>query len=130
MSGSFLLDTNVIVALFAKETSVTDHVSDPATSVFIPSIAVGELYYGAAKSGRPAANAAQADAFVAANIILSCDSTTGKFYGTTKSMLRAKGRPIPENDIWIAAIALQYDLTLVSRDGHFLEVEGLRLERW
>jgi tRNA(fMet)-specific endonuclease VapC len=77
MSGSFLLDTNIIVALFAQDTSVVGHVSDPANSVFIPSITIGELYYGAAKSGRPAANAAQADAFAAANTVLGCDSSTG-----------------------------------------------------
>jgi tRNA(fMet)-specific endonuclease VapC len=39
-------------------------------------------------------------------------------------------RPIPENDIWIAAIALQNDLTLVARDAHFLEVDGLKTEAW
>jgi len=44
--------------------------------------------------------------------------------------LRKKGRPIPENDIWIAAIAFQHDLTLVSRDEHFEEVEDLKLEKW
>ena len=42
----------------------------------------------------------------------------------------AKGRPIPENDIWIAAIALQYDLTLITRDTHFGEVDNLKVESW
>ncbi|MBA3472116.1 MAG: VapC toxin family PIN domain ribonuclease, partial [Rubrobacter sp.] len=41
-----------------------------------------------------------------------------------------KGRPIPENDIWIAAVALQHDLVLASRDSHFEHVEGLQLDRW
>ena len=41
-----------------------------------------------------------------------------------------KGRPIPENDIWIAALALQHTLVLVSRDAHFREVENLELEVW
>jgi tRNA(fMet)-specific endonuclease VapC len=44
--------------------------------------------------------------------------------------LRAKGRPIPENDIWIAAVAKQYDLALFTRDAHFAEVESLRTESW
>jgi tRNA(fMet)-specific endonuclease VapC len=44
--------------------------------------------------------------------------------------LRIKGRPIPENDIWIAATARQHDLTLVSRDRHFAEVDNLRWEQW
>jgi tRNA(fMet)-specific endonuclease VapC len=51
-------------------------------------------------------------------------------YGVIKNALRAKGRPIPENDIWIAAIAMQYHLTLVARDGHFQEVDGLVVGQW
>jgi len=47
-----------------------------------------------------------------------------------KSQLRAKGQPIPENDIWIAATAKQPQLTLVTRDGHFQAIEGLVVEQW
>lgn len=43
---------------------------------------------------------------------------------------RQKGRPIPLHDIWIAAVALQHDLVLASRDGHFDEVDGLKRETW
>ncbi len=52
------------------------------------------------------------------------------WYGEIKDRLRKKGRPIPENDIWIAAIAFQHDLILISRDEHFREVEDLKLEEW
>ena len=51
-------------------------------------------------------------------------------YGVIKQALREKGRPIPENDIWIAAIAQQYGLTLVTRDDHFTAIDGLTLEKW
>jgi len=44
--------------------------------------------------------------------------------------LRIKGRPLPENDIWIAALARQHDLTLVTRDTHFEQMEGLSLAMW
>jgi tRNA(fMet)-specific endonuclease VapC len=47
-----------------------------------------------------------------------------------KSVLRLKGHPLPENDIWIAAIALQYNLILVTRDAHFLEIENLQTVAW
>jgi tRNA(fMet)-specific endonuclease VapC len=47
-----------------------------------------------------------------------------------KNLLRQKGHPIPENDIWIAASARQHGLTLVTRDGHFGYVEDLITERW
>lgn len=64
------------------------------------------------------------------SIVLGCDAETARRYGEVKNGLRQKGRPIPENDIWIAAIALQYDLTLVARDVHFGEVDGLKVEAW
>ncbi|WP_375340510.1 PIN domain-containing protein [Plectonema radiosum] len=47
-----------------------------------------------------------------------------------KYLLRIKGHPLPENDIWIAAIALQYNLMLVTRDAHFLEIENLQTVTW
>lgn len=47
-----------------------------------------------------------------------------------KDRLRRDGRSIPNNDIWIAAIAMQNDLILVTRDSHFDEVESLQTERW
>lgn len=51
-------------------------------------------------------------------------------YGRIKQRLRRRGRPIPENDLWIAATAIQHQLVLASRDDHFTEVEGLTGERW
>ncbi len=90
---------------------------------------VRELYYGARKSARVAANLARIDD-ATSSAVLVCDTATGQQYGQIKNSLRQKGRPIPENDIWIAAIAQQYQLTLVSRDEHFREVDGLSVERW
>lgn len=70
------------------------------------------------------------DEFIATNLILDINAETAKFYSDIKYKLRKKGRPIPENDIWISAIAQQYGLTLVTRDEHFKEVEGLEYETW
>jgi tRNA(fMet)-specific endonuclease VapC len=125
----FLLDTNIVIALFAKEAAVQQQLA-AATEIFVPSIVFGELYYGARKSARVAMNVAQVDAFAASSAVLVCDTATDQHYGEIKNVLRAKGRPIPENDIWIAAIAKQYSLTLVSRDGHFNEIDGLSVEVW
>jgi tRNA(fMet)-specific endonuclease VapC len=55
---------------------------------------------------------------------------TADQYGQIRLRLKAKGRPIPENDIWIAATALRYGLALVTRDDHFQEVDNLNLVRW
>ena len=51
-------------------------------------------------------------------------------YAVIKNSLHEKGQPIPENDIWIAAIALQHDITLVTRDVHFRQVDYLRTDTW
>ena len=62
--------------------------------------------------------------------ILPVTETTAKHYGVIKNELKQQGRLIPENDIWIAAIAQEYDLTLVTRDKHFSHVQGLKVEAW
>lgn len=129
MSGRYLLDTNIIIALFAGDIAVMNQLQN-AQEVFVPSIVVGELYYGAQRSGRVKQNVAKIDNFKAVNTILVCDGTTASIYGTFKNALRQKGRPIPENDIWIAAIALQHNLALITRDAHFKEVDDLQIETW
>ena len=101
-----------------------------ADEVFVPAIALGELYYGARKSTRTDQNIARIDEFAAAAAVLGCDAATAQQYGRIKNDLRAKGRPIPENDIWIAAVAVQHGLTVVSHDEHFGEVTGLPREVW
>lgn len=129
MNGRFLLDTNIIIALFADEAIVKDNLVQ-ASEVFIPSIVIGELCYGARKSGRVGANLARIDELVASSTILVCDAETARQYGEVKNNLRLKGRPLPENDVWIAALALQHDLILVTRDAHFQEVGSLQSVAW
>ena len=129
MSGRFLLDTNIIISLFAGETSIQEHLTQ-VEEVFVPCIVLGELYYGAWKSSRAGENLACIDDFAVNNTVLGCDADTSREYGLIKNRLREKGRPIPENDLWIAAIARQHDLVIVTRDDHFSEVEGLKREIW
>ena len=62
--------------------------------------------------------------------MLDCDTEIAREYGLIKSQLRQEGKPIPDNDIWIAAIARPHNLVLVSRDDHFREIEGFNLEQW
>ncbi len=129
MSGRYLLDTNIIIALFAGEASIVNNLAQ-ADEVFIPSIALGELHYGARKSGRSQKNLERIEEFVANNTIIECDASTARQYGDVKNRLRINGRPLPENDVWIAALALQYGLTLVTQDAHFQEVESLQTVSW
>jgi tRNA(fMet)-specific endonuclease VapC len=129
MSGRFLLDTNVVIAIFARDSSVLQYVGE-ADEVFLPAIVVGELHYGAQKSARVEENVERIIELASETTVLACDADTARHYGTIKNRLRAKGKPIPENDIWIAAVALQHGLELASRDPHFKEIEDLSLVVW
>lgn len=128
-SGRFLLDTNVVIALLEGDRSVLSNL-DQAPEVFIPAVAIGELFYGAAKSGRPSENMAKVEQFAAGRSIVPCDLDVGRECGRLKQRLREKGRPLPENDIWIAAAARCHGMVLVTRDRHFQEVEGLDTADW
>lgn len=129
MSGRYLLDSNIIIALFADEVAIKDSLAK-AEEVFVPSIAIGELYFGARKSVRTRDNLTRIDEFAADNVVLGCDTDTARRYGEIKAGLRLKGNPLPENDIWIAAIALQHGLTMITRDTHFNEIENLKIVVW
>lgn len=129
MAGSsYLLDTVVVVAYLNRDPVVLQHLQ--ASSFVVPGVVIGELFFGAYNSERVAINVQQIQDFVSRNTILSCDEVTGDYYGQIKRQLRTKGRPIPDNDIWIAATAMQHRLSLATRDKHFLEIEGLSLVMW
>lgn len=129
MSGNYLLDTNIVIALFKQDASVIEKLK-MASQVYHSSVVIGELYYGAYHSTRKEENTERIEEYVNNTIILSCDEYTSKVYGQIKANLKKKGTPIPENDIWIAATAIQYDLILVSRDQHFDHINNLSLEGW
>jgi len=129
MSGKYLLDTSIIIALFANDRAVVEQIED-AEEVFVPSIVIGELYYGARKSGRVRENVARVDLFAEANVILICDTETSRWYGVVKDLLWQKGSAIPENDVWIAALALRNGLILVTRDSTFAQVTNLKTVIW
>lgn len=99
-------------------------------SLFVPVIALGELRFGALNSVRIEENLQSIEGFAAEANVLPCDEDTARFYGGIKDGLRRKGRPIPENDVWIAATVLRYDLPLVTRDSHFEHVAELQVEQW
>jgi tRNA(fMet)-specific endonuclease VapC len=129
MNGKTLLDTNAVIAVFAKDAAVLAIVSD-ATECFLPSIVLGELYYGAHHSAKVADNIARLEVFRDTVKLLPCDEETAAEYGRIKNELRTKGRPIPENDIWIAATAAQHRLELLSNDDHFDDVDGISRKSW
>lgn len=129
MGGRVLLDTNIVIAHLGKDVAVNDRISH-TPEVFVSAMVVGELAYGAMKSQRKGSNIGRLMAFLRKVTTLPCDTTTAQIYGEIKNELRLLGKPIPDNDIWIAANVQQYGLTLASRDDHFSFIPNLKLETW
>jgi tRNA(fMet)-specific endonuclease VapC len=127
MTGnSCILDTSIVIQAL-RNNQTTGRQLDALEKIYVPLIAVGELFFGAYKSVNLEKHLFEIEKLLAKCTILFPDFNTADVYGRTKASLVKKGRPIPENDIWIAAIALQHDLELYTTDAHFREVDGLRL---
>ncbi len=129
MNGRVLADTNVLIGLFAGDPAIVDRLQQQQ-DVFLCVPVLGELTYGALASVRVQENMARIEELARAIIVLKCDRSTAASYAAVKHRLRSKGRPIPENDVWIAALARQHGLTLATRDSHFEAIDDLSLEIW
>ena len=102
-----------------------------AEQVYLSVTILGELYYGAENSTKKSKNLQAIQNILNTGItILEITKETAQIYGRLHKQLRDKGRPIPQNDMWIASTALQYGLTLVTKDNHFSEVDNLTLLDW
>ncbi len=128
MTGIFLLDTNAVIAR-TKDDQILERLLEDA-EVFLSVVVLGELFFGSEKSKRMSENWSNAEKLAASVEILVCDVSTARYYGRIKEQLRLKGRPIPDNDIWIAASAMEYGLTVLTRDEHFRYVDGLAVQGW
>jgi tRNA(fMet)-specific endonuclease VapC len=101
-----------------------------ATALYLPVTALGELFYGAYKSAFRAKGLEQIESFTRLCAVLGVDQHTADNYGLISAELGRLGKLIPQNDLWIAAIAMQHDLPLATRDQHFSSVPGLTLLNW
>jgi tRNA(fMet)-specific endonuclease VapC len=91
----------------------------------LPVTVVGELTFGAPNSGRVEENLRRVGELVARCRVLDVDLSIARVYAEIRLDLKKKGTPIPENDIWIAAVCKQHGLPLASTDDHFAHVDGL-----
>ncbi len=126
--NSILLDTSVVIRHF-RHASLTEQLA-AYEELYLPQQALGELYYGAFKSDRPEKHLAQIEQFLQAADILTPDRGTSQHYGRIAVQLARAGAPIPQNDIWIAALAIQCGLPLATADEHFRRVDGLNVLFW
>jgi len=126
MNGK-LVDTNVLIRVL-KGTSELFNLFDDMENLFISSISIGELMYGAQLSRRAEENSENYMSFCQQMKVIVPDEEVSKCYGKIKAQLKRNGTPIPKNDIWIAATAMAGNLTLVTADSDFKSVKNLSLE--
>jgi tRNA(fMet)-specific endonuclease VapC len=132
----YLLDTNACIAVInGKPPSVRTRLRkefDAEAKVFISAIVAFELWYGVAKSARPAANAQLLTTFFAGPVgLLAFDDEDAKIGGAVRASLEAAGKPIGAYDLLIAGQALRHKLTLVTANSReFGRVKGLDWEDW
>lgn len=124
-----ILDTNALSAFVDGDAGVGEVLRSQARAA-IPVIVLGEFRYGIALSTRRSSYEAWMDSHLAHFEILSVTDETAVTYAALRVALKRSGRPIPANDAWIAALALQHRLPILTRDGHFDAVPRLERRSW
>jgi len=119
----FLIDTNRY-SDFAKGEHSAVELFTSADRIFVPYVTLAELHAGFSCGKISQKNEAVLSRFLSnARVeVLYADLQTTRVYGELYAELRAKGTPVPTNDLWIAALAVQYSLPLCTRDEHFTKL--------
>jgi len=125
MNGS-ILDTNVITKLLDNDPAAISLVHK-IDNVFTSIVVVGELFFAAANSSKREVNFKKFQEALACLEIIYIDETVCMSYAEIKLELKKKGKPIPDNDIWIAACAHAKGLSVATFDHHFFEIAQIVL---
>jgi predicted nucleic acid-binding protein len=124
-----ILDTNALSAAADREPGALELVAH-APRIAVPVIVLGEYRLGIAQSRRRTIYENWLRDWVAAVIVLDIDEQTTHDYAAIGLELKRIGKPIPTNDLWIAALCRQHSLPLLSRDRHFDAVPDLQRVDW
>jgi predicted nucleic acid-binding protein len=124
-----ILDTNALSAFADGEASVGEVLRRQARAA-IPVIVLGEFRYGIAQSRHRSTYEAWLQSQLDGFHVLAVTEETAVSYAQLRIALKRSGRPIPANDAWIAALAIQHRLPILSRDQHFDAVPGLERKSW
>ena len=127
--GSFAVDTNAVIDFRAGVSSIVSLIRS-AETVFVPAVVVGELLYGAMNSRRIQENEKAVFQFLKFSSFIPVDEKISAKYAFVRVGLKKVGRPLPENDIWIAATCIEVGVPLLSRDAHFNHIDNLELITW
>jgi tRNA(fMet)-specific endonuclease VapC len=126
---ALILDTNAVSALLAGDSSISEILAGEEFH-HLPAVVIGEYRYGLLRSRHRSRLGRLLDLLIQGSIPLPIDVETSVHYANIREDLRGRGRPIPENDIWVNALCIQYGLPIVSRDAHFDEVAGVERLGW
>jgi len=120
------IDTNIYTSFKVNDQRVVDALGE-CDSIAVDVTVIAELFFGFSLDAKERKNRRELEAFLNSPRVevLVHDLETAEYYALIVKRLRAKGRPIPTNDIWIAANAMKHGLALYSFDNHFEEIEGL-----
>ena len=124
-----ILDTNALSAYLDKTAAAVEIISE-AGELAIPVIVAGEFTFGIAQSRHRDAYERSLQRMLNSCTILDVGIETARHYAAIRLDLKSAGTPIPANDVWIAALSRQYAMPVMSRDGHFDFVRGLRRRTW
>ena len=123
-----LIDTNIYSYALRGDDSVVE-VLRKSEQIGISVISIGELLSGFKGGGREKKNREELEIFLDSPrvVVYPVDEDTSEFYAEIINNLREIGKPVPTNDVWIAAIAFQNGLKLFTKDIHFKTIPGLSL---
>jgi tRNA(fMet)-specific endonuclease VapC len=124
-----ILDTNALSAAADDHPSVISILAN-ANEVALPVVVLGEYRYGISQSRNRIQYANWLESLVADCIVLDINEETTQHYAAINLELRRIGKPIPTNDLWIAALGRQHRLAILSRDRHFDVIPGNRRIDW
>jgi tRNA(fMet)-specific endonuclease VapC len=126
--SSVALDTSVAIDVLAgRAESLT---AQAITEFLLPVPVIGELRYGALNSRKADENLAEVERLVARCRVMDVTLATAAVYARLRLQLKTKGKPIPENDLWIAASCVEHDVKLAAVDGHFDAIDDLQRLVW
>lgn len=124
-----MLDTNAFSSFAEGDSEVTTRIFK-SQAVALPVIVLGEYRFGVLQSRRRGEHESWLAEILPMFIRVDVDGGTASHYAEIRLELKRAGTPIPVNDLWIAALCRQHDYDLLSRDGHFDAVAGLRRRSW
>jgi tRNA(fMet)-specific endonuclease VapC len=124
-----ILDTSALSAFLAGDANLGRALA-AATGLALPVIVLGEYRFGLLRSKKRAVIERALDALEASSEVLHVDARTARTYAQIRDRLKSAGTPIPSNDLWIASLAAQHALPLLSRDQHFDLVPNVRRVGW